>query len=80
MNPTPSGIGTMFSPSLHGLGAKMAANYSKLIEPLARYFWNEPNEPLSKPGELRFGMAGNIPKTASWMKICHLCWWPLPNR
>lgn len=37
----------------------MAANYSKLIEPLARYFWNEPNEPLSKPGELRFGTHGS---------------------
>lgn len=37
----------------------MAANYSNLIEPLARQFWGEPNEQLSKPEELRFGNNGS---------------------
>ncbi len=37
----------------------MAANYDNLIEPLARYFWGEPNEQHSKPGELRFGTHGS---------------------
>lgn len=37
----------------------MAANYSGLIEPLARQFWGEPNDQLSKPEELRFGNHGS---------------------
>ncbi len=30
-----------------------------LLEPVARHFWGEPNEQLSKPGELRFGTNGS---------------------
>ena len=37
----------------------MAANYENLIEPLAKYFWGEPNAKLSKEGELRFGSSGS---------------------
>ena len=37
----------------------MAADYAGLIEPLARHFWNEPNEQLSKPGKLFFGTNGS---------------------
>lgn len=37
----------------------MAAEYSNLIEPVARHLWGEPNEQLSKPGELRFGTHGS---------------------
>ena len=37
----------------------MAANYTDLIGPIARHFWGEPNEQLSKPDELRFGSHGS---------------------
>ena len=37
----------------------MAADYAGLIEPLVRHFWNEPNEQLSKPANLRFGAHGS---------------------
>jgi hypothetical protein len=37
----------------------MAAKYSGLIEPLARYLWGDPNEQLSKPDDLRFGNHGS---------------------
>ena len=37
----------------------MAADYAGLIEPLARHFWSEPNEQLSKPADLRFGAHGS---------------------
>lgn len=37
----------------------MACDYSGLIEPLARHFWGDPNEQLSKPDELRFGNRGS---------------------
>ncbi len=30
-----------------------------LLEPVARHLWGEPNEQLSKPGELRFGSHGS---------------------
>ena len=38
----------------------MAANcYTELIGPVARHFWGDPNEQLSKPNELRFGSQGS---------------------
>ena len=37
----------------------MAANYSGLIEPLARHFWGEPNEQISNSQDLRFGTHGS---------------------
>ena len=39
--------------------AKDDLDYSALIGPLARYFWGDPNEQLSKPTELRFGSHGS---------------------
>ena len=37
----------------------MAANYENLIEPLARYFWGEPNAQLSTPEKIFFGTHGS---------------------
>ncbi len=37
----------------------MAANYSGLIDHLARHFWGAPNEQLSKAEDLRFGNHGS---------------------
>ena len=37
----------------------MAVDYSNLIEPVARHLLGDPNEQLSKPGELRFGAHGS---------------------
>ena len=34
-------------------------SYCELIGPVARHFWGEPNEQLSKPSELRFGCHGS---------------------
>ena len=39
--------------------SKDGQNYAELIAPLARHFWGDPNEQLSKPGELRFGSHGS---------------------
>lgn len=41
------------------MSTAIASDYAGLIEPLARHFWNEPNEQLSKPAELRFGTHGS---------------------
>jgi 5S rRNA maturation endonuclease (ribonuclease M5) len=34
-------------------------SYCELIGPIARHFWGDPNEQLSKPSELRFGSHGS---------------------
>lgn len=36
-----------------------ASSYTELIGPVARHFWGDPNEQLSKPNELRFGSQGS---------------------
>ena len=38
----------------------MADDFARLIEPLARLFFGEPNSRLSTRGELRFGKHGSL--------------------
>ena len=41
------------------IAATDGLDYHDLIGPVARHFWGEPNEQLSKPSELRFGCHGS---------------------
>ena len=41
------------------IAAKDGLDYPDLIGSVARHFWGEPNEQLSKPSELRFGCHGS---------------------
>jgi hypothetical protein len=39
------------------------------IEPIARYFFNAPNEDLSSKTELRFGKHGSVSVDLNWSRL-----------